>query len=136
MLRQIRYRHKALGADDGTLYVKPRPYPFKIDLLTILRCQRKRIRRAAHARLNGIANDPTISGGQLSSKDSLGTYNDEVDAWRRLVFVADLNPATVNVLMETASHNQWSAVRDALYNHIAGKAFVGVKLPVSSMMNR
>ena len=65
------------------------------------------------------------------SIDPSETPGHEVDASRRLIFITDLDSSSAGALMETTSYNQASAVRDALYKHIAGEASIGVKIPVS-----
>lgn len=47
-------------------------------------------------------------------------------------YISDLQPEHVEVLAVTVTHHQASALRTALYDHIALKARMQVKIPVST----
>ncbi|KAF4628639.1 hypothetical protein G7Y89_g9512 [Cudoniella acicularis] len=59
-----------------------------------------------------------------------GTYKDEeIDAERRLIFIPDLDPLTIEAIITTAPITQAPALRDLFYKHLTGKASIGVTIP-------
>ncbi|KAI5927349.1 hypothetical protein F4810DRAFT_706718 [Camillea tinctor] len=53
-----------------------------------------------------------------------------VDAERRLIYITDLEPATVLALFDTASYSQAYFLRDFIYNHLVLKPLLGVSVPI------
>jgi hypothetical protein len=57
------------------------------------------------------------------------------DASRRLIYVTDLDPACIHALAATAHWHQVTALRNAIYNHLAFQPSIEVRMPSAGFLN-
>lgn len=55
------------------------------------------------------------------------------DAARRLIYINNLDPASIHALAVTASHHQAPVLRDAIYKHLAFQTSIAVKIPSAGL---
>lgn len=56
------------------------------------------------------------------------------DATRRLIYIADLDPACIHALVATASSLHAGALRNAIYKHLSSQVSIAVKIPSAGCM--
>ncbi|KAF2193385.1 hypothetical protein K469DRAFT_734797, partial [Zopfia rhizophila CBS 207.26] len=62
-------------------------------------------------------------------KEKRFNVRDKVNAHRRLIYISNLDPYYILALINTASSHQVSALRDAIWKHLAWQMSIKVKIP-------
>ncbi|EXJ63273.1 uncharacterized protein A1O5_11594 [Cladophialophora psammophila CBS 110553] len=85
--------------------------------------KRRRMRYLRHFNpTNAMENLNETKTQKPASSFSKGVQSMEPDAERRLIFITDLDPASIYALISTVSKTQAAPLRDAIYKHLAFQA--------------
>jgi hypothetical protein len=87
---------------------------------------------SGHAR--PCENPLTATGLQRSLKRQRFNHKSLPDAARRLIYVADLDPACIHALTATASCHQAPVLRSAIYKHLTFQTSIAVKIPSAGVL--
>jgi hypothetical protein len=74
------------------------------------------------------------AGLRQALKEQRFNHKDLPDAARRLIFIADLDPACIHALAATASCHQAPVLRNAIYKHLAFHTSIAVKVPSAGFL--
>jgi hypothetical protein len=88
--------------------------------------------RSGHVRR--YDNPMTATGLYRALKKPRFNHAGSPDAERRLIHIADLDPAYILALAKTASYQQLPVLREAIYKHLAFQASIAVKIPTTGYL--
>jgi hypothetical protein len=106
--------------------VKHLPSPLKITNARCSASKSSRIRTSLHAAM--MVKKATLKGGLCKSYSVPDESTSLIYLYR---FLTDLNPSTMEAVLATAPRSHALALKNFFYEHLTGKAAMGVTIPVS-----